>query len=493
MAALLRVLIYEFNHTAFGDKVPTPPQWAGPPPTMVHVQAILFASLAVSLLSAFLAMLGKQWLNRYVSTDMRGSAIERSQNRQRKLDGIVAWYFDHVMESLPLMLQAALLLLGCALSRYLWDVSIAVASVVIAVTSLGIIFYLSIIVAGAVSESCPYQTPGSLILRHLGPKVWRTIRLVPPALRSAFEESLVVMIVSKLAAGHDPWCSRNKIIFSLMGLALFPVAFTFDVCFLAIWGLYALSVGTYHLILNAINRLQQKLAQQTTPSQLRCISWTLQTSLEKPVHLTTLKYLLTVTELTGLDPTLVTDCFDIFVGCVNLRDHKLVVMQGLEQLATASAGCLFRTLCHLSTTDPTSSILVDLRRRYISLFPLGIDFSGLPFDQTAMMTHSLAHERWNGRHWKGDSSSSEEHASFARCMVEAAQVGYRQARPKEVPEWILRFVLDSLSLDPPPPASVVADCLTIAAIDLDCDVSNAMPLENRCVQILRIPTLLTEA
>jgi hypothetical protein len=61
---------------------------------MVHVQAILFASLAASLFSAFLAMLGKQWLNRYDSTDKRGSAIERCQNRQRKLDGIVAWYFD---------------------------------------------------------------------------------------------------------------------------------------------------------------------------------------------------------------------------------------------------------------------------------------------------------------------------------------------------------------------------------------------------------------
>jgi membrane protein implicated in regulation of membrane protease activity len=61
---------------------------------MVHVQAILFASLATSLFSAFLAMLGKQWLNRYDSTDKRGSAIERGQNRQQKLDGIVAWYFD---------------------------------------------------------------------------------------------------------------------------------------------------------------------------------------------------------------------------------------------------------------------------------------------------------------------------------------------------------------------------------------------------------------
>jgi len=62
---------------------------------MVQVQAILFVSLIISLFSAFLMMLGKQWLNHYDSTDMQGSTTEHSQNRQQKLDGIIAWYFDH--------------------------------------------------------------------------------------------------------------------------------------------------------------------------------------------------------------------------------------------------------------------------------------------------------------------------------------------------------------------------------------------------------------
>ena len=142
--------------------------WTGPPRRIVEVQAILFASLAASLFSAFLAMLGKQWLNRYTSVDMRGSAIERSQNRQRKFDGIVNWYFDHVMGSLPLMLQVALLLLGCALSRYLWEIDTTVASVVLGVTSFGVLFYLFIVVAGAVFASCPYQTPGAHIRKVFG-------------------------------------------------------------------------------------------------------------------------------------------------------------------------------------------------------------------------------------------------------------------------------------------------------------------------------------
>jgi glucan phosphoethanolaminetransferase (alkaline phosphatase superfamily) len=54
------------------------------------------------------------------------------------------------MESLPLMLQVALLLLGCALSRYLWEIDVTVASVTVAVTSSGVIFYLFIVVAGTI-------------------------------------------------------------------------------------------------------------------------------------------------------------------------------------------------------------------------------------------------------------------------------------------------------------------------------------------------------
>ena len=60
------------------------PQWTGPDPTIVHVQAILYASLAASFLAAFIAILCKQWLNRYARVDMRESVIGRSRRRQRK-------------------------------------------------------------------------------------------------------------------------------------------------------------------------------------------------------------------------------------------------------------------------------------------------------------------------------------------------------------------------------------------------------------------------
>ena len=143
------------------------PQWNGPDPTVVHIQAILYTSLAASLLAAFIAMLGKQWINRYAQVEMRGSVIDRSRDRQRKMNGMVTWHFDLVMECLPLMLQVALLLLGYALSNYLFFINKVVASILIGFTTFGLLFYFLIISAATFSYNCPFQTPLSLILRFL--------------------------------------------------------------------------------------------------------------------------------------------------------------------------------------------------------------------------------------------------------------------------------------------------------------------------------------
>ena len=82
----------------------------------------------MSLLAAFVAMLGKQWLNRYLR-HTGGSMVERCGDRQRKFDGLEKWPFRLFIESLPIMLQIALLLLASGLSRYMWSVNTSVARV----------------------------------------------------------------------------------------------------------------------------------------------------------------------------------------------------------------------------------------------------------------------------------------------------------------------------------------------------------------------------
>ena len=167
-AKLLRVLVQNANATAFGEHVDPPPlDWKLSDKSYVSVQCTMYASLAVSVLAACLAMLGKQWLNRYDQIEMRGTLIQRSRHRHRKMTGMAAWHFDITMEALPIMLQIALLLFCYGLSRYLWNVNQTVAAVIIATSSLGFVFCVCIVFAATTSYECPYQTPVSLLLRLL--------------------------------------------------------------------------------------------------------------------------------------------------------------------------------------------------------------------------------------------------------------------------------------------------------------------------------------
>ena len=155
------------------------PRWPGADPVIVQVQCILYATLCATLLASFLAMLGKQWLNRYRQSETRGSTADRSRVRERKLSGIEAWKFHLVMESLPLILQCALVLLGFALSRYLSELNRSVSSVVIGFTSFGFLFYLLIMTASILSFDCPFQTPFSPLIRFaigLTVPYWQSLR-----------------------------------------------------------------------------------------------------------------------------------------------------------------------------------------------------------------------------------------------------------------------------------------------------------------------------
>lgn len=115
---LLRILIHKIDNSMFPNTDASAAEWTGTDPVIIIFQTPLYASLAASLLAAFLTVLGKLWLYRYMR-GTGGSVIERCQDRQRNADGMKKWGFSVVMDALPLMLQAALLSLGCALSWYI--------------------------------------------------------------------------------------------------------------------------------------------------------------------------------------------------------------------------------------------------------------------------------------------------------------------------------------------------------------------------------------
>ena len=446
-------------------------------------------------------MLGKQWLNHYDSADRRVSVIERSQNRQRKLDGAVKWHFCHVMESLPLMLQFSLLLLGCALSRYLWEIDITIACVVLGVTSFGALLYFFIVVAGTASESCPYQTPVSNVLRFLGRKVHLVALLLSivgagaSALRNAFMKSQVTRtILANIKCYNSRPPTHNMIAFFRALVLGIAGAFANDVYRFGkftIWALANLPTRAclflsrvYRQICCTSTSPDPRPDQQSIVLDLRCISWILQKSLDKTVRVSAFNYLMSLPELTHFDPSLVTNCFDIFTSCINVVNSEVVTIQGLEELAILSGRSLFRTLHRLSVVDQTSSVLTDVRKRYSTAFHFRqIGPSSTPFRYTMLGVHALFTKDWIPCYREWGRPPEEEQSLFAQYMAEAAQVRY-QSMPgnKKIPRWILRFALFSLSLDPPSPTSVVTHCLTMVATDLDCDISTISNLNTRYAQ-----------
>ena len=59
-------LIHAVNGSLFRGADPGAIAWTRLPPKIVTVQSLLYASLTTSLFAAFLAMLGKQWVNQYL-------------------------------------------------------------------------------------------------------------------------------------------------------------------------------------------------------------------------------------------------------------------------------------------------------------------------------------------------------------------------------------------------------------------------------------------
>ena len=494
-AALLRVLIYKIDNTTFGGSTQTVPVWAGPSRTIVQVQSILFLSLAASLLSALLAMLGKQWLNRYISVDVRGSAIERSQHRQLKMNGIVTWYFEYVMGSLPVMLQFSLLLLGCALSQYLRTIDATVAAVVLGVTFFGALACVLIVIMGTFSKGCPYQTPSSHLIRYL----WRKSKSLGGlfhATYSGFREihvgsDFIALLRREKRWSSEPWWSKDNVGWYLTRAApRLPVALACDIFSIIrtpfVFGFVCIRKTYRYLFmrpkspepllpngtsLDVVNTFEQQIHILDS----YCISWMLETSLDTDFNLIALELLLTTSTFPASDPTILLNCFNVLTGCITTIGTRAVVARGSERLAEMAISCFLTLLSHFLVVVPGSSIVEDVRQRYRKTFAPSISFCNLQSSSTMTVVHHLFYTGAHGRRpvrWDDFHPSLPEHGSVMRGLLLIAWSEYRRRREgRKVPRWILRFVLRSLSQETLPPDDIIADSLLIVGIDLGYSIS----------------------
>ena len=160
---LLRILQ---QNDSFGESNPLAPVM-NVSSGLVRAQAILFASLAATLLVAFISVLGKQWIMYYKRASTWGSIVDRGKERQVKFAGLQKWGLLIIMGSLPVLLQLALLLFGIALVVYLWDIDLPAAEVILVVICFGSAFCAGLAVVTTIWSDCPFKTPLSILLSKI--------------------------------------------------------------------------------------------------------------------------------------------------------------------------------------------------------------------------------------------------------------------------------------------------------------------------------------
>lgn len=148
-----------------------------------------FFSLVLSLISASLATLVKQWIQHYLEQDFDSSSREHLCLRQHRYKGLSNdWITPLIIGSLPMLLRISFFLFLAGLVVEL--VIISPPPAVLAAFSGGIFLlgYLYTTFAPAVSSDCPYKSPESLLAFNIYVLFWylvgRPVEGIPDASRA---------------------------------------------------------------------------------------------------------------------------------------------------------------------------------------------------------------------------------------------------------------------------------------------------------------------
>ncbi|KAG6819521.1 hypothetical protein H0H93_011065 [Arthromyces matolae] len=129
----------------------------------VWVNALFFTSLALSLSTALLTVLVKQWLHYIVaqaySSFITGDARARAFITDSRSEGLRTWRVREIVEALPLVLHGSVLLFFVGLVLYVSQLSAPICGILAFVTTLSFTFYLGSSFLPSVFPSCPYKIP----------------------------------------------------------------------------------------------------------------------------------------------------------------------------------------------------------------------------------------------------------------------------------------------------------------------------------------------
>ncbi|GAB1526098.1 hypothetical protein RhiTH_009264 [Rhizoctonia solani] len=177
LAAILAAV--SSGSTANSSDIPTMDQSEfSPSSAAIQVNILWFTSLSLSVAVALIAIVAKDWCYQFMAT-RTGPALVQGRRRQLRWEGIEQWRMREILNVLPLMMHAALLLFAIGLSLYLWDINPRVALPVVVVTAAVGVFYFVTLLLPLFFRYCPFTTgPMKLILPYWYKVAGSTLKLV---------------------------------------------------------------------------------------------------------------------------------------------------------------------------------------------------------------------------------------------------------------------------------------------------------------------------
>ncbi|PSS35564.1 hypothetical protein PHLCEN_2v1475 [Hermanssonia centrifuga] len=162
---------YVINLTFFNStfSVPSNPQSFEPPLSAIRINALWFASLICSLVTASLGILVKQWLREYLAGEY-ASPQARLRVRQFRYEGLLRWKVFELAALLPLLLQLSLGLFFLGLCIFTHTIHPTVGRLSTPLVSGWMLIILLTTIAPACSARCPYKA----VFLVVGLKIIRT-------------------------------------------------------------------------------------------------------------------------------------------------------------------------------------------------------------------------------------------------------------------------------------------------------------------------------
>ncbi|KAG6847841.1 hypothetical protein H0H93_005574 [Arthromyces matolae] len=151
--------------------------------TDLWINGLFFTSLTLSVATALLSVLAKQWIQAYIQI-VPGTAKTQTMIRQFRFDGLHRWKLGPIIEGLPLILHTSVAIFLVGLSLYISQLSRPVCVILSSITALTFVFYLVTSMIPAFSIDCPFRL-SSIFL------VARFLRILAHAIRRAFFDLLV--------------------------------------------------------------------------------------------------------------------------------------------------------------------------------------------------------------------------------------------------------------------------------------------------------------